>query len=209
MQHSLVVGELHGVLGEFGDVVHVGDERYLLAAIGEQFGHRDAGKIPFAVENHDPLAGHLLAAHDLLGRQYAAARSIGAVNRSVHFRSEPYGRPMRTRGNHHPVRSVFEDLIGGHGADAQLHLDIAQLRQLGLAVTDDATEFGAARIARDIAPVPAELWRAVPQMDRVAALAEDHGALHSGRARSHNEHRARVGGLVELFGMPATTIFLA
>jgi len=62
------------VLGEFGDVVHVGDERYLLAAIASSSAIAIPVKYPSPSRTTTRSPGTSLPAHDLLGRQYAAAR---------------------------------------------------------------------------------------------------------------------------------------
>src|SRR5258708_27458436 len=116
---------------------------------------------------------------------------------------------MRAGGDDDLVGAVLQDVIGRHGRDTEVHFDVAQLLELDLAIADQTTVLRAARIARDVAPVAAELGRAVAQVHRVAALAQDHRALHAGRSRADHQHRARVGGRLELLGMPAAAVLFA
>jgi len=57
--------------------------------------------------------------------------------------------------------------------------------------------------------VTAEFRLGVAQMHGVAALSENPGAFHSGRACADDEHRPCIFHLLKYLGIPAAAIFLA
>src|SRR4029078_562693 len=90
-------------------------------------------------------------------------------------------------------------------------LDVLELVDLDLAVVDDARPLAEPRQLRDPAQEPAQV---VLRPDEVhaahAALAENHRALHAGRAGADDEHvvlRVRRG--LEALRVPAAPVLLA
>jgi len=179
VHHALVVHHFHGELAVLGRVRHVGEERDLFAKIGRKLRHTYAGKVTVAIDDHHLLAGNGLAGQDLLRRQAGRKVCIAAIDRTVAFSAEAIGLPVRAGGDDHLVCAIVQNLIGRHFADAQMNFDILHLRQLNLAIGDDAAPLVQARIADDIAQMPSKFRCRLAQMHVIAAFAQHARAFHA------------------------------
>jgi hypothetical protein len=123
---------------------------------------------------------------------------------------EPVRRPVAARRYDDDLRAVVLHTLGVE-ARVGNELDVLELVDLDLAVVDDARPLAEAGELRNPAHDAAHVVLGLDEVHAAhAALAEDHRALHPGRARSDDEHVVvGVLRLVELLGMPAAPVLLA
>ena len=89
-----------------------------------------------------------------------------------------------------------------------MHFDVLELVELSLPVAGDAAPFRHARIAHDIADMPADFGFRLADMDIVAPLAQNASGLGPGGPRADHENRSGVLDLIEFLRVPAAAVFL-
>ena len=221
VHHRRLEGEVHVL----GDLAPLGDEPHLMAFAGQLLGQGDAHVVRLVVEDEDPVADFLAGEGDVLWCELPAlVEGVRPGDGVVRGRVQTVRRPVASGGDDDDLGPVLAHLTGIETARG-VDLDVLQLVELDLAVVHDplpiAEPPGCA--AEDVLPAVGEAHRGHPidvaadfrlRLDEVDSrhlpLSEDHGALHAGRARPHDEHAlVSVDRLVEALGMPAAPVLLA
>jgi hypothetical protein len=116
---------------------------------------------------------------------------------------------VRAGGDHGLVGAVIEHLLRRHLTDAEMDLDIVELRELDLPIGDHPAPLRAARVTGDELPQAAELLLRLAQMHVIATHSQNPGALHAGGSAADHENRAGLLRRLEPLRMPAAAVFLA
>ena len=166
------------------------DERDLAALAGEQLGEHAAEVVLVVVVEDDAVALRPRAGEQVVGRQHF---DPGELERIGVAAPDAVGAPARAGRDGDVPEAVGEHLVGGDLA-LERELDVRQLRELPLAVVDDADPLGEPGQPRLAQHPAAELAGRLGEHHRIAALAERLRRLEAGRPGADDEH-VRVGAL--------------